>query len=281
MDNTETINIEICPRPIFLLGSPRSGTSIFAWALAEHSDLWVSGEIQLFFGLFNQGAVVPRLERELKLPNGWFSNEEVTAEEFLAALGTGLNMLLTSRSGGRRWIEQTPVHTLMAPNLAAMFPGAQFVHILRDGRNVVESMVEFENSLSPEEAADVRAIGLYPPWASDFEEACRTWKSSVEAALTLQETNPERCYSVRYEELSQKPEGVLAEVFQFLGLPDDQRSSARLRATRLHSSHSRLRWGRTGTDIWRSWSAEQRSAFLRLAGELLVQCGYADWNELR
>ena len=44
----------ICPNPVFIIGSPRSGTSILAWALAQHSRLWTSGEVHILHSLLCQ-----------------------------------------------------------------------------------------------------------------------------------------------------------------------------------------------------------------------------------
>ncbi len=51
----EEIGIQICRRPVFIIGSPRSGTSVLAWALAQHKDFWTAGETDFLFHLFGQG----------------------------------------------------------------------------------------------------------------------------------------------------------------------------------------------------------------------------------
>lgn len=275
MGATAHIQIEVCPSPIFIVGSPRSGTSILAWSLAEHPDLWTSGEIQLLYGLFSPQAVLPRVERELRFPNGWFKEEGVSTAEFLSALGTGLNALLTSRSGGRRWIDQTPVNTLMAGVLAEMFPGARFVHILRDGRNVVDSMVHFGDSLPADEAEAVHSVDLYPPWATDFAEACRTWANTVAAALELEGKRPERCHLVRYERFIRDPETCFDELSAFLGVRPHPQCAATVRSTHIHSSHSAARTPLTGDEVWKRWQPVEVSTYLDIAGDLTAHCQYA------
>ena len=63
-------------------------------------------------------------------------------------------MLLTRTSNGRRWIDQTPANTLVVDRLAEMFPGARFLHILRDGRRVVHSMINFHRAMGDPEAVE-------------------------------------------------------------------------------------------------------------------------------
>src|SRR4026208_856540 len=100
----------ICPNPVFIIGSPRSGTSILAWSLAQHSQLWTSGEMHILFTMFGSQTFTQRLQQEQAFPRGWFQKEAVGKSEFLGFLGLGLNALFTSRSEGKRWIEQTPVN---------------------------------------------------------------------------------------------------------------------------------------------------------------------------
>lgn len=45
------MDLTICENPIFIIGSPRSGTSILAWSLAEHSQLDVFDESNFLWNL--------------------------------------------------------------------------------------------------------------------------------------------------------------------------------------------------------------------------------------
>src|SRR5262245_43980994 len=47
--------VRICTRPVFIVGSPRSGTTILAWSLAKHSHFWTSDESQILWDLFEGG----------------------------------------------------------------------------------------------------------------------------------------------------------------------------------------------------------------------------------
>lgn len=44
--------LKICPDPVFVIGVPRSGTTIVAWALAQHTRFWTSEESQFMWDLF-------------------------------------------------------------------------------------------------------------------------------------------------------------------------------------------------------------------------------------
>src|SRR5262245_3379258 len=131
----------ICPDPVFIIGSPRSGTSILSWSLAQHRQLWTSAESDFLYDLFGCGHLEKAFETTRGRPGStWLREEAVDKREFYGCLGLGVNALFTSRAGGRRWIDQTPLYTMIADLLADVFPGAFFLHILRDGRRVVDSM---------------------------------------------------------------------------------------------------------------------------------------------
>ena len=173
-----------CPDPVFVFGAPRSGTTALARALGMHGDFYVGDETFFLWELYGQGRVEKVFEQWATRPSSsWLRREQVSRDEFLAAVGLGINALFTRSSGHRRWIDHTPHHCLMADTLAGMVPGAKFLHVLRDGREVVNSMIHIAATVPAEELADMRARGFLPPWADDFRAACTTWRDAVRAAV--------------------------------------------------------------------------------------------------
>src|SRR5207253_4877727 len=98
----------ICSHPIFIIGSPRSGTTILAWSLAQHNQLWTSDESQILWDLFGDGRLDKNYQRAGRADGSWLRKQRIEKAEFLCFLGLGLNALYTSRSQGKRWIDQTP-----------------------------------------------------------------------------------------------------------------------------------------------------------------------------
>lgn len=266
--------LPVCHRPVFVIGCPRSGTTALARALGEHSELWTSHESYFLHGLFGDGrpAAVHGRQRARSAP-GWLITEEVDRAEFLAYVGAGLNALYTSRSGGRRWIDQTPMYTLMADDLAELFPDAQFVHILRDGRDVVESMVHFLSRFDgrPEARRHV------PAWAADFDASCRTWVDYVAHAARFAADHPGRTTTVVNDDLAADPAGGFAELFAFLGVAAEGGPADYLATRRVNSS-----FGEGGATPRRGerWSHEQRARFVGVCGDTMVELGLADDDEL-
>jgi hypothetical protein len=276
-----TVSIRTCTDPVFVIGSPRSGTSVLPWSLTHHPDFWTSDETEFINGLFDRAsAVYADLCRK---SNTFITRQGVDRREFFGSLGLGINALISSRSESRRWIDQSPGYTMMAWLLADMFPGAYFIHVVRDGRAVVNSMLHFGDRVAAE--TDGRPL---PGWATDFGVAVETWRHYVECALDFCARNPDRTLTVKNEDLIERTEEEFRRIFAFLGVSYEPGAVDFLQTSRINSSFEPLVWGtgkRTGrlsvnplrvraTNAWRAWSAEQRSAFTEIAGDLLQRLGY-------
>lgn len=263
-----------CPDPVFVIGSPRSGTTALARALGRHGAFFVGDETFFLWELFSQRRLEEVFARWGARPSSsWLRREGVTEGEFLAAAGLGINALFTNRAGERRWVDHTPHHCHMADTLAGMFPGARFVHVVRDGREVVNSMINVVATLSADEVATMRAAGFLPPWAHDFRAACTTWRDAVTAALDFCARRPDRARAVGHRALEREPEHAMAEVLAFLGAADEPGPAEFLRRERINSSFTppggvpAADYRRP--DAWAGWSAERRALFLDVAGPTL------------
>jgi hypothetical protein len=268
--------LRICPDPVFLLGAERSGTTILAVSLGRHSQLWFSGESHVFPILFEP----QRVDRAYETgTHRWrlLREEGVARQEFVEALGMGVNALFTSRSHGRRWIEKTPRNTHMADLLADMFPEGYFVHILRDGREVVNSMIHFLDDPDPETRNSRLHGGAGPAWARDFTAACRTWRTAVDAALDFSDAAPERCLTVGHDDLVRDAGRTFAVIFDFLQVPFESDPVDHFRTTRLNTSFGEESRP-TGRDAWMSWSEEWREVFRCEAGRAMERCRFV-WQK--
>src|SRR5262245_46155001 len=107
-----------CASPVFVIGSPRSGTTILAKSLGQHSKFWVSEELQVFWDLFGGGRLHANYNRGVDPGGSWLHSKNVDRSDFFSLVGIGLNNLFSRYSGGRRWIDHTPANTLIASDLA-------------------------------------------------------------------------------------------------------------------------------------------------------------------
>jgi hypothetical protein len=268
-DAAGTVTIGITERPIFIIGSPRSGTTALAAALQRHSALWTAEESQILWDLFAGGRLTRNYQRKGQSEGSWLVRRGVDRETFLSYVGLGINALFTELAGGKRWVDHTPIYTHLVADLAGMFRGAQFLHMLRDGRRVVNSMMHFLSIFD----GDAKSV----PWARDFREACRTWRRHVELARSFEQEQPHRCLTVRNEELVADPPGGFARIYSFLGIAPEEAPVRFLATTKINSSFgnaSRLSV-RPESRPWETWSEEQRITFEEEAGATLAACGFS------
>jgi hypothetical protein len=117
----------------------------------------------------------------------------------IAGMYTGFQADYLARRGKARWAEKDPTYTLMLPFIEELFPDARYVHLVRDGHDVVAS---FRDRWGYAAAARV---------------ARGEWKRYVLAARALaQGPTARRTHELRYEDLVADPEGTLRPLFAFL-----------------------------------------------------------------
>lgn len=255
--------LEVCESPVFVIGAPRSGTSVLSWSVANHPDFWTMPETDFLYWMFARGHLDEAMTKSIdKTETGWLARLGGTRPELTEALGIGFNALVSKASGGRRWVDQSPTYTLATNELARLFPGSLFLHIVRDGRSVVNSMI---NS------------GFSTSWATDFRLACRTWSTFVERAGSFAEARPARCKVVPYASLVADPESMFADIVEFLGASESSGPADFFMNNRINSSFTKdgPPSQYTGpSDPWETWTNEQRSVFNQEAGETMAKYGF-------
>ena len=207
------------PEPIFIVGAPRSGTTLLASMLAGHARVACGPETQFF----NKSDA--RLNAALRDP-AWprravnlvtsltlaeqpvaelFGHSNRDVQRFLAAREPSAQAMLESltalyavKQGKPRWAEKTPNHLLHLPKIRALYPGAPVVRIVRDPRDSTLSMRQL-----PWASRSVLANGYL--WAAWFSKSQPFFDGD---ANTL---------TVRYEDLVEAPEKVLTRVCAFIG----------------------------------------------------------------
>lgn len=181
---------------------------------------------------------------------------------------------MSSRSQGKRWIDQTPAHTLMADTVADMFPDAFFLHVLRDGRRVVNSLVNWKHP---------NLIGDDALWKLDFRSSCRMWKTYVEAALDFCNRHPQRSLTVINEKLATKPGREFNEIFKRIRVPYEESPINYLQSNIINSSFQSATHVPHKVEPWKHWTQEEKEIFSREAGNALDQYRIAedDWYSLR
>jgi hypothetical protein len=242
-------------RLVFVVGSPRSGTTFTAGAIGSLPGFVDLGEVAPL------KAAIPELA---SLDSG------EAARRLRKILSVARRAGLV---GNVRAVEQTPevAHVLRAVPIA--FPEARIVHLVRDGRDVVCSLLE-KRWLRPAQGASDDAGLAYGSharfWveperrdeferASDARRAAWVWRSY----LTAVRSSGAPAHEIRYERMAESPEDVAEEVAAFLDAPAGGLAAA---LGRVHAE-SVGRWQRDLDET-------QLADVLAEAGELLEELGY-------
>ena len=179
--------------PVFVIGSPRSGTTLLRLILDSHPRISCGEETHFLRDLETVVGRNWELVATYGLPREWWI-------EHIRELYQAFQAEVLARSGKVRWAEKDPTYTLHLPFIEELFPDALYVHLLRDGYDVVAS---FRDRWGYKSAA----------------RAARTeWARYVTAARELGTRLPQdRFLEVRYEELVADPDEQGRRIFGFLG----------------------------------------------------------------
>ena len=199
-------------RPVFIVGSPRSGTGFLRNMVRAHPRISIPSEshfIPHFFESYSDptnAAEAIRLGRRIKTfgrIREWgldFSEEEFSnCRKYSEAIA--LLFSKWSRTEGKpRWGDKTPHYVRHIPTLIEIFPNAQILHIIRDPRAVS------------------RSWSNHPLGSGNVYSAAMQWKENVMAGRNAgANLQPGSYMELRYEQLLQDPKASMESVFRFLG----------------------------------------------------------------
>jgi hypothetical protein len=179
--------------PIFIVGSARSGTTMLRLMLDSHARI-SSGEETHFLQQLEPvvGKQWRLLERYGFPREYWLDRLRDLYGDFQAEYAT--------RRGKARWADKDPANTLILPFVDELFHDAQYIHLLRDGHDVVASHRDRWG------------------YRSAVRSARGAWRKYVEAARSFGAgVGPTRFLEVRYEALVGDPEAELRRLLTFLG----------------------------------------------------------------
>lgn len=207
-------------RRCFLVGCPRSGTTLLQSLLASHPRMHSFPETHFFCKAVATG----RWRRRLGIASCQASQ---VLNDFVHAIGRPdlakyipshawrlatyaralVNILDSLALENKKdvWVEKTPRHLHYIRDIKRFIPGAKFIHIIRDGRDVVASLYEVTHKY-PELWGGKRTV----------EKCIARWNSDVKLSLILKDSPGH--FLTRYEDLLENPEGLLHSVCEFIGV---------------------------------------------------------------
>jgi hypothetical protein len=192
--------------PIFIGGQRRSGTTLMRTMLNRHPHIALVPRESFFiqdrrFETFFDDLLAWHSKRFAKMGIG-----PSEMDRAVAALIDHLFMPFALHKGAHRWADKTTVNITRIDYLFRLFPGAQFIHLIRDPRDTLCSMKQ-------------QAATDKPNWVKfTAEVTAPEWVACIAAGLPWR-ARPERYLEVRYEHLARDPEAVMRRVLAFLGEP--------------------------------------------------------------
>src|SRR6266699_551357 len=228
-----SFSVERVNKPIFIVGSPRSGTSILSWCVGQHPNILVQEESS-WIGPFAVNVAIGHEIGSARGEHSQLSALDIRRDDFMAHFGKSINDLILSHrrqfemnlrstalrdssqvhegfqiarsqsDSKSRWVDGTPEYSLYICGLRKIFPGALFIHIVRDVDSVVRSILNFDR------------LGEGSLVANE-QEAYNYWLRTVSSCL-LAERAYGPCVILRlgYSEFVDTPEAALRSLFNFL-----------------------------------------------------------------
>ncbi|MEC4893966.1 MAG: sulfotransferase [Oscillatoria sp. PMC 1051.18] len=281
--------------PVFIGGSGSSGTTLLVDMLGLHSQLSPIYETKFVLDiarllLLNTNLLKNRiyeLMEEWTLPLPYRPHQKssheryhhgshyilFTSEEGMAATQTLLSNLRDDNAlscfrefvtslfayhcavdGKPRWINKLPLYLTALPLLLEIFPAMKFIHCVRDGRDVACSVIKRS-------------------WGPDnYVEVAQWWQDQVSMGVQFEQTYPDICRTIRYEDLIISPDRVLPDIFAWLGVTDETKQIV---DTYSSGDPNKPTLNTTGLNRWQREAAPQDIVcFQQQASDALKSFGY-------
>lgn len=276
---------------IFIVGCPRSGTTLLQRIVNAHPRIailhethWIPKFYKRGIGLTPEGWVTPELVERI-IGHRTFAKLGIGREALQGLLRTGGPVSyaqfvrgiydLYARGQGKPLVgDKTPEYGRKLGILHGLFPEARFVHLIRDGRDVGLSHLNWR----------VKTDKLHwrlATWGQDpVTTGALWWKWNVRLTQEAgQPLGPEQYYELRYEALVARPEEECSRLCAFLGVPYDEAM------LRFHEGRTQRKPGLDPKEAWlpvtpglRDWRtqmpAPQIERFEAAAGDLLDELDY-------
>lgn len=271
------------PPPLMIVGAPRSGNTLVRRVLLASGQIYIPPEtyvlgeiienwgkwlllpwrhkVWLFCAFFDRHPHRAELDVESLSPfadqvSGW-----PRQDRNLRALLEAFYLFLAAEHGyaAKRWGDKTPWNTMHLKSISRFFPDAQYLYLIRDGRDSISSQVQ----------AEMR----------DLNEATRRWVSANDMCAKYLPRS--RTLQMRYEDIVRDPEASFSRIFQWAGLSYEHRYlhdvPARLGDVTLREHHATVLKPITPASIggWKTKLTEdQIKALPQQFHQMMTKLGY-------
>ncbi len=196
--------------PIFIVGMPRSGTTLVRMILNSHSKIAIAPETHFFLLFWSKRFRYGNLRRDDNFQRLWndltkckyfrdlrlnnvqnIYNELFAGERSYKAIFEKLLKQYAKQNNKIRWGEKTPGHIKYLHTILSFYPYAKIIHVIRDPRDVALSLKKV-------------------PWnAGDVFINSKFWNQCINTPKKLGLTNSNLYIEVKYEDLVINPKDIL------------------------------------------------------------------------
>jgi hypothetical protein len=272
--------------PVFVLGSPRSGTTLLYDMLLSAGGFAVYLAESNVFNLLAPrfGDLRSRANRE-RLLEAWLDSKlfrasgldaEFIRQRILQDCRSGADFLrivmdeICALQGVRRWAENSPEGMLYLPLIKQLLPEALVIHIIRDGRDVATSLgrLRYVRAFPWEARHSLIGCGLY-------------WEWIVQQGRSFGRSAGTDYAEIHFEDLLAQPEETLAQVSRFIDHPLDYEVIRSVAYGSVSKPNTSFRAEEPGVEFnpvgrWKkSFSPEQLLRFEQMVGQTLQELGYS------
>jgi tetratricopeptide (TPR) repeat protein len=176
-------------RPLFVVGVPRSGSTLVEQMLSCHPDVCAAGELD-------------------DLPHLALGLDRTSAQAVNAAAARYLARIDAVSSTARRVVDKLPHNALFLGEIAQLLPTARVVHCSRDELDTGLSIFGRNFHPAHDYATDLTSIGVFQ---RQHRQLMEHWRKHL----------PLQLFELRYEQLVREPEPTLRRLLEFCGLAWD------------------------------------------------------------
>lgn len=189
---TENIN------PIFIVGMPRSGTTLLEQIISSHPEVYGAGEI---YSLEND---ISSLNIIMRLSSKNITKKEI--QDLTLIKNNYLNNIKRINKNKKFHTDKYPLNFLYLNIILMIFPNAKIIHIERTKKAVAWSLYE-------------RWMGEKYGFSSNFNDIKIFYEHYIKLMSFWYKKYPNKIFNINYEELTSNPEKIIPKLINFCDLP--------------------------------------------------------------